>query len=827
MSSQLPITAVVPDIRRHLTASNAVILQAPPGAGKSTFLPLQLLDEPWLDGQKILLLEPRRLAARAVAHRLAELYGERVGETIGYRVRFETKVSRRTRLEVVTEGILTRMMQNDNALEGVGLVIFDEFHERSLDADLGLLLCRQIQEVLREEMRILVMSATLNFADLDAVLPDAPTVTSEGRQHPVALIYVPSTPGQRTAAHTASVVRQALREQDGDILVFLPGAGDIRRTAEYLDAADIGAEVHPLFGNLAFRDQDRALRPHPQGLRKVVLATAIAETSLTIEGITTVIDSGLARVPHFDPRSGLTRLETVEVTQDSAAQRAGRAGRLGPGVCYRLWEERRHQYLASNRKPEILTADLAPLVLELAAWGIQEADELPWPSPPPKKTFGMAGDLLESLGALENGKLTRRGKALLKLPTHPRFAHLLLQAEELGLLPLAADVVALLEERDPLCNHSSNDLSLRIDALRAHRRGDRGPGDPRALARVEKVSQVWRKKFKVPPLKNYPEAGQVGHLVALAYPDRVARRVQAGGRYRLANRRRALVPTEDPLSDAEWLAVAHMDAGQEEGRIYLAAPVDPRDFTEEWTEKDTLRWDGKLEKLVAQRETRWRGLLVQSKPVKDIPPAQRVEALCAAVARSPELLPWDRAVSQWQARVMSLRQWRPEEDWPDVTTAKLATTVAEWLAPYLEGVRKKDDFDRLDLKSILNGLLPWPKPQELAQLAPERWQAPSGSQIRVEYFEDGRPPVLAVRLQEMFGCHDTPRVNGGRTTVMVHLLSPARRPVQVTQDLRNFWESTYAEVRKELRGRYSKHYWPEDPFTAEAIQGVRPKGKKK
>lgn len=821
----LPINDVIPAIQQHLADSNAVILQAPPGAGKSTWLPLQLLHADWLQGQKIILLEPRRLAARAVARRLAQLHGDPVGQTIGYRVRFDTKVSAKTRLEVVTEGILSRMMANNQDLEGVGMVIFDEFHERSLDADLGLVLCRQIQEILREDLRILVMSATLNFADLSAVLPEAPTVTSEGRQYPVEMIYAPPRPGARIADATAAVVRQALREQAGDILVFLPGAGDIRRTQERLENQDLNADVHPLFGNLPIAQQERAIQPDPQGRRKVVLATSIAETSLTIQGITTVVDSGHARVPNYDPRSGLTRLETVEVTQDAAAQRAGRAGRLGPGVCYRMWEERRHQYLAPNRKAEILTADLAPLALELASWQIDDPAQLAWPSPPPKLAFARALDLLRQLGALDGHRLTARGERLSTMPTHPRFAHLLLSASDKGLSALAADVVALLEERDPLSRSHSADLQLRLDALRAYRAKKRYPGDSRALARVEKVAEVWRRKFKVSPLTDFPAATDVGYLIALAYPDRIARQVKAGGRYRLANRRRAVLPKEDPLSDQPWVAVAQMDAGREEGRIALAAPMDPRDFREAFEKVPVVRWDKEKEKLLAHLELRLFGLLVRTEPTKEISREDKVTALLGAIREHPNLLDWSDALDHWQQRVLSLKAWYPDQPWPDVRRERLLETLDDWLRPRLLQMEKLERFQQLDLLQLQKEMFPWDLVASLDRLAPTHWQAPSGSRIRLQYFADGRTPVLAVRLQEMFGCHDTPRVNGGRTAVMVHLLSPARRPVQVTQDLRNFWETTYAEVRRELRGRYLKHYWPEDPFTAEAIRGVKPRKK--
>lgn len=821
LPDDLPILEVVPDILEVLRDTSSLVLQAPPGAGKSTVLPLHFLKEAWLKDKKIILLEPRRLAAKAVARRLASQLGQEVGQEVGYRVRFETRVGPRTRLEVVTEGILTRMIQSDNALEEVGLVIFDEFHERSIHADLGLVLCREIQEVLREDLRILVMSATLNFGDLSNSLPGAPTIESAGRQFPVDLKYVGAAADHRLADHVARWVRQALRETEGDMLVFLPGTGDIRRVEESLEAAE--AEVFPLFGDLSAAQQDRALLPLQNGGRKVVLATSIAETSLTIQGVSTVVDCGFARVPHFDPRSGLTRLETVELTLDSADQRAGRAGRLGPGTCYRLWDKGKHQYLKAARKPEIEGADLAPLVLELAAWGSYDLESLAWPTAPPKAAILQARALLEGLGALAEGKITAWGKQVLKLPTHPRLAHLLLVGKRLGCADLAADIAALLEERDPLKRDAGADLVRRLDALRNFRGGGRHAGDRRGFQRIERISKVWRKRFGVGPSKHAADPYQVGRLVAEAYPERISKRVGKEARYRLANGRQAILNREDPLGEAEWLAVAHLDAGFSEGRIYLAAPFSPADAEDALKSEDVVAWDAETGRLEARSERRLYGHLVDSKPLKEVPEAEKVAVLCAAVRENPQLLPWSKDVEAWQARVESLRQWRSEEEWPNVLWEGLAERLEEWLAPYLGKVRKREDFQRLDLMNILTGLLPWPLPRHLEEFAPKTWQAPSGSNIRLTYFEDGRPPVLAVRLQEMFGCHDTPRINGGRAAVMVHLLSPARRPVQVTQDLRNFWINTYAEVRKELRGRYSKHYWPEDPFSAEAIRGVRPK----
>lgn len=824
MSQTLPIYEVMPAVRKHLTATNTLIVHAPPGAGKSTALPLELLDAPWLAGQKILLLEPRRLAARAVAHRMAELLGEKVGQRVGYRVRFDTKVSAATRIEVLTEGILTRMLQQDNALEGVGLVIFDEFHERSLHADLGLVLCRQIQEILREDLRLLLMSATLDTGHLSDLLGQCPVVTSAGRQYPVSHRYLAAAPGTRLHAHVVRVIHTALREvPGGDVLVFLPGTGDIRRCHALLEDLDV-AIVYPLYGDLPQAEQEKALLPDPQGRRKVVLATSIAETSLTIQGIEVVVDSGQARVPRFDPRSGLTRLETVDVTRDAADQRSGRAGRLGPGTCYRLWDEGAHRHLLPQRKPEIEAADLAPLALELAAWGVTDLAELAWPTPPPPGPLAQAQALLSQLGALEGGRITPRGEAMLRLPTHPRIAHMLLEGQAEGMGALAADIAALLDARDPLARDAGADLRLRLDALRHARAQERHAGDRKAIAAILRVAAVWQRILKVAPRTELGDPLAAGSLLAAAFPERIAKGIDpVQGRFRLSNRRTASVEQHDPLADVPWLAVAHLDAGQGEGRIFLAAPVDPEALVARMSEHEVLDWDRRAGILLARRETRIGNLLLRSTPTDDLSEKAVVDVLCKALKADASLLTWPPKVEAWLARVLSLRAWRPDEDWPDLRPATLLADPAFWLAPYLGKVRKQEDFARLDLQNILLGRLPWELSSRVASLAPTHLEVPSGSRVALQYFPDGRPPVLAVRLQEMFGQLDTPSVNEGRTQVMVHLLSPARRPVQVTQDLRHFWKHTYLDVRKDMRGRYSKHYWPEDPFTAQAIRGVRPK----
>lgn len=820
-----PITEIIPELKTKLLSQNTIILQAPPGAGKSTVLPLELLNEPWLNGHKILMLEPRRLATRAVANRMSYLLSESIGETVGYRIRFDNKTSSKTRIEVLTEGILTRMLQQDNALDGVGLVIFDEFHERSLHADLALALCRESQQILREDLRILIMSATLDGEKLSSLLNNAPVITSKGRQYPVEIKYAPQEEHLPIHLQVTKAIKKALREEEGDLLVFLPGAGEIHRTADLLEKDFSGIKIYPLYGDLPQKEQQAAIMPDPHGRRKVVLATSIAETSLTIEGIKVVIDSGYARVSRFDPRSGLSRLETVKVTKDAADQRAGRAGRLGPGIAYRLWSEGANHHLTDHRKPEIMEADLAPMVLELINWGAKDIRNLTWLTPPPAGALAQAETLLRQLEALdENNRITEKGKEMLRLPTHPRLAHMLLEGKENGLLALATDIAALLEERDPLPKEAGTDLSLRVEILRKWRSKQPVNAERALLERIEKLAANWRKLFRTDVQNNMTAEVEVGQLIAAAYPERIAKLTDQTGRYRLANGRMARLQEHDPLAKERWLAVAQMDAGTKEGRIYLASPLDPKDVLHLAQEHDVLSWDSRLGVLLAQRELRIGNITVESKPLEKIPEEARIQVLCEAIRTEGEsLLNFTENIEAWQARVLSLRKWRPDEDWPDESKENLLATADEWLAPYLSNtnIRKREDFKKLDLYNILQGLLPWPLPQRLDELAPATIQVPSGSAIKLQYFPDGSAPVLAVRLQEMFGLLDTPTVNEGRTKVLLHLLSPGYKPVQVTQDLRSFWQNTYPEVRKELRVRYQKHSWPEDPWTAEAVRGAK------
>ena len=823
----LPINEVLPELRARLAAANAVVLQAPPGAGKTTQVPLALLREPWLGAQKILILEPRRLAARAAAARMAELLGEPVGRTVGYRIRFESRVSEQTRIEVLTEGILTRRLQHDPALEGVGLVIFDEFHERSLHADLALALCIDALRSLREDLRLLVMSATLDTEAVATLLGGAPVVTSAGRSFPVAVRYTPRDPEGSIAQVVHAGVRRALAEEPGDVLAFLPGGREIRQAEEALrnDSELSGLLVCPLYGDLPREDQDRALRPDPQGRRKVVLATSIAETSLTIEGIRVVVDAGWARQPRFDPRSGLSRLVTVRVSQDAAEQRAGRAGRLGPGVCYRLWSEATQCSLPARFSPEILNADMAPLALELAQWGVRDARQLAWIDPPPPGALAQARDLLRELGALDrDGMLTPMGQAMAGLPLHPRLAHMLLEGKAIGRGALACDVAALLSERDILMNGAGCDLGERLEALWAYREEGRSGArrwgaDPAACARVEQAVQQWRRLLDIEDAAQPGDLDDAGILIALAYPDRIAvRRESDSARYLLSGGRGARLPQGDRLARHAYLAVAHLDAGSAEGVIHLAAPVQLAALRAHLRSRirvhDVVRWDGQEEAVAARREERIGEAVLEARRLEAADPAAMGAAMGEGVRRlGLAALPWTEAAREWQARVLSLRHWLPEEGWPDVSDAQLEATLEEWLVPHLVGMTRAEHLKRLDLLAILRGRLDWQQQARLEEGAPTHVQAPSGSRLRLRY-QPGEPPVLAVKLQEMFGLADGPRVAWGKVPVVLHLLSPAQRPIQVTQDLRGFWERTYAEVKKELKGRYPKHPWPDDPWNA-------------
>ena len=834
----LPIQQVLPALASELGDKRRAVLSAPPGSGKTTAVPLALLEQPWLKGRRILMLEPRRLAARAAARRMADLLGEKVGETVGYRVRFDHKVSAHTRIEVVTEGILTRRLQSDPELEGVGLVVFDEFHERSIHADLALALCLDVAESLRSDLRLLVMSATLDSAAVAGLLDGAPVVEGGGQSHPIEIHHLDSDPKARLSDTVTGGVLQALRQERGDILVFLPGVGEIRAVLNALrerpECASL--ELCPLYGDLSREEQDRAILPSPEGRRRIVLATSIAETSLTIEGITTVVDSGWSRRPRFDPNSGLTRLETVRVSRAAADQRAGRAGRLGPGVCYRLWGLSVQASLRDHLPPEIAEADLAPLCLELAQWGVAEPNDLKWLTPPPAGSYAQARELLQALEALdEGGRITGQGKSMVSMGLHPRLAHMLLRAREHGQLETAADLAALLTERDILSRRpgepSPTDLEQRLELLARFRaRGAKDAArlgaDPGGCRRIIQAGKQWLRQAEGGHM-GVEDKLSVGGLLASAYPDRIARYRGGRGGYRLSSGRGARLPEGDLLDGAAFLVTAHLDAGQKEGRVYLAAAIALEELRVVQGERirwvSEVRWDPVSSAVETHEEERLGSLVLSQRPAAGVDPETVRAAMLEGVrVMGLECLPWSDAAREWRARIESLRGWQPEAGWPDLSDAALMQSLDEWLGPWLEGVSRKSHLKKLDMFAILKSGLEWERLQQAEELAPTHIRVPSGSNKRLQY-APGEPPVLAVKLQEMFGLTDTPRVCAGSVPVMLHLLSPAQRPIQVTRDLAGFWERTYAEVKKELKGRYPKHYWPDDPMMAQPTARVRPK----
>lgn len=820
-SIQLPVTEIIDDVRQHLYKENTLIVNAPPGAGKSTLLPLALLNEPWLKDKKILMLEPRRLAARTIAERLSYFLNEPVGQTVGFRIRFENRTSENTKIEVLTEGILTRMIQSDNALENVGLVIFDEFHERSIHADVALALCREAQQVLRTDLRIMVMSATLNMPQLTSLLK-APAVISKGKQYPVEVRYENDIDEFLMAELCARTIIKAAKNNEGDILVFLPGQREIHTANEILRKELRNFSIHMLYGALPQRQQAAAILPDKNGKGKVVLATSIAETSLTIEGIKVVVDSGFGRTSKFDPNSGLSRLETVRISRDSADQRAGRAGRLSPGVCYRMWSTVTQQRLTEHITPEILEADLASLVLDMAQWGITDVQQMTWLTQPPKGPLAQATDLLHQLEALENGRITEHGKKILRLPCHPRIAHMLLMAEEDDQLELATDIAALLEERDPLGREAGIDINTRIEALRTHRRENR---DNRKMGRIEKIAGQYRSLFNVDSDNSGIDPFETGVLITRAYPERIAfARPGNNAQFQLSNGRYAMAGHREDLADEPWLAICHIDAREGMGKIFMASPLNPRDLAPLVKEKEIITWDTDEGGLIATKDLRIGSIVLQSKPLPSPDESHLIEAISEALKKEGErLLDFNEEVQQWQNRVLSLRKWNPQDQWPEVSTSSLLQTNSEWLSPYLTRVKKPEDLKKINLKEVLQHSLTFDQQQQLDRQAPTYLNVPSGSKVKLMYRNNAEPPILAVRIQEVFGLAETPKVNEGKQLVLLHLLSPGFKPVQITSDLKSFWSDAYFEVKKELKRRYPKHVWPDDPWNEPAISGVKKK----
>ena len=891
--ASLPASQIAVGVNEALHTNSSLVVTAPPGAGKSTLLPLTILSSLG-EGEKILILEPRRLAARQIAGRMAQMLGEQVGETVGYRVRFESRVSKRTRIEVLTEGILTRMIVDDATLDGVSVVIFDEFHERSINSDLALALTRQAQQIIRPDLKVVIMSATIDASNICAAL-QAPLIESEGRMFPVELHYADEDTDPRDiAAAAASTTIEAYKKYEGDILVFLPGQAEIERCFELLSKSQHltaspsqhlntsgGAlvssapttpqhlttstyqhlnntpfhhlTIHPLYGNLSPEDQRRAIAPSAPGERKIVIATPIAETSITIEGVRVVIDAGLCRQVVFDARTGLSHLETVRISMDMATQRMGRAGRVAEGVCYRLWTKASEHLMAEQRKPEIEEADLAPMVLYTAAFGESDAEALPWLTMPPRAGVFKAKELLTALGAIDkNGNITSIGKRMATLPCHPRIARMILATTNLTTstsqgvhlsqvhqqhlttstshhnnTSLACDIAALLEEKDPLSESGGTDLTLRLSALRAARRKKQLG----KWQRIAKIAAEYRRMAHTDEDNRDPAPMEVGLLVAYAYPERIAHSTNSIGGYRLASGANVQLDAADQQSAHSWLAIASLySAPGTTGRVFLAAPIAPDDLEKEFVkEVDNIAWDTKQGCVVMQREQRIGKLMLSQKPIHDADKERLKGIVCEAMKKDGlTMMAWsEKAVEQVQRRVAQVAAWHPEMALPDVSTEHLLSTAADWLPFYLEeGGRVKtsvQELRKLNLADIIWNILPYEAQLEVDRLAPTHIEVPTGSHIRIDYRSGAEAPVLSVRLQECFGMERTPCVDDGRQPLLMELLSPGFKPVQLTQDLASFWQGTYFDVRKELRRRYPKHYWPENPLEAEAVRGVKRK----
>tara|TARA_R110000868_G_scaffold165328_6_gene398566 strand:+ start:146571 stop:149351 length:2781 start_codon:yes stop_codon:yes gene_type:complete len=918
----LPIDAVLPELCAVLESGTHAVLQAPPGAGKTTKVPLALLDAVWRGGQKIVMLEPRRLAARAAARRMAQLLGEGVGETVGYRVRFDSKVSAKTKIEVVTEGILVRMIQDDPELSGIACVIFDEFHERSLDADLGLALALETQGALRDELRIVVMSATLDGDPIAALMGNCPLISSEGRAYPVETKYIPMRPNAWVDREMTAAIRMALREESGSILAFLPGQGEIMRVEAALkDGLDPSVMIAPLYGAMEARAQDLAIQPAPEGKRKVVLATAIAETSLTIDGIRVVVDCGLQRLPRFDPASGMSRLVTVKSSQASAEQRRGRAGRLEPGVCYRLWAEAEHRARPAFTAAEISEADLAPLTLELARWGVTDPASLPWLDQPDGAKIDQARDVLRRLEAIDDAnRITPMGTAMAGLPVHPRLAHMMLRGARLGLGEIACVLAALLSDRDFMRGRGA-DLRLRVEAILARKApkmigeaakqlarrlreaaqkdamanagktgagsgsgagaggggggsvessgslgvgagrndnatsngqngegggsigrglvaGGKGNGNGNGNGVIDDDSGGRRAHgLTADPDRSgrsadagsnaVDHADQVGLLLAFAYPDRIGeRRKGADARYRLSGGRGGVLANDDGMANEPYIAVAELDGQAREARIYLAAPLSrvtlETYFNDQISEGTEVFWDTQSSAVQARWQRRIGALVLDEKATRDeAEPDAIANAMIEGIRRlGLHCLPWDKAAEGLRERIAFLHRVDPQ-NWPDMSDDALLATLEDWLAPYLGGINKRAQLKQINLAEALVSGIDWNKRQDLDRLAPTHWTVPTGSHIRIDYSAD--PPGLPVRLQEMFGATETPKIAGGKVAVTLHLLSPAQRPLQVTADLVGFWNGSYAQVKAEMKGRYPKYYWPDDPQQATPTRRVKSK----
>ncbi len=812
----LPVSEIIHEVKNELSNANTLIVSAPPGAGKSTLLPLTLINEPWLNHKKIILLEPRRLAAKSIAIRMASMLKEDVGLTIGYRIRFETRVSEKTKIEVVTEGILTRMLQQDNSLESVGLVIFDEFHERSIHADLALALCREAQQILRPDLRILIMSATLNLPKLKELL-NTKIIESQGKLFPVELIYKHDADLHLLPELTSELICEAIKKQDGDVLVFLPGEAEIKKCEELLSNRLKDYSIHPLYGLLPTNEQYLAIVPNDKGKRKIVLATSIAETSLTIEGIKIVIDSGFTRRNVFDIKSGLSKLETVKITLDTADQRAGRAGRLSEGVCYRMWTSATHHRLLPHRTPEIEQSDLSALLLELYCWGVNTITDLCWLSLPPKAAIDQANELLQQIEAIAENKITKHGKKIHELNCHPRIANMLLQADTEELKQLATDVAAIIEERDPLSRESGVDLNLRIEALRRNRSQN---NLSYKFARIEKNASYYRNLINTKLNNSSFDPCDTGLLLSFAYPERIASAKPGNNaQFMLANGKMAMFSHTDELANEKWICVANMDMRDTMGKIFLAAPLRPIDLKSKVKEVQEVFWDNRKGELVATNNLKIGGLIIQSKPISNPDKKLVKKAICDIIKKDADLvLNFDDQTNQLFNRLASFKLWNPEVILSVFNKTTLVEKVENWIEIYLDRIKKTDDFKKIKLTDVIESFMDWETKNKFNYSIPDKITVPSGSKIPISYSENGSNPILSVRIQELFGLSETPKINNGKIKLVISLLSPGYKPVQVTSDLVSFWNNAYKDVKKELQRRYPKHSWPDNPMDAKAVK---------
>ncbi|MFN8229426.1 MAG: ATP-dependent helicase HrpB [Bacteroidia bacterium] len=812
-NTNLPIAEIIPQVISELCINNTLVLSAPPGAGKSTLLPLYLLQTLPVN-QKIIILEPRRLAAKSIANRMAELINETVGETIGYKIRFENCTSKKTRIEVVTEGILTRQLQKDNTLNNVGIIIFDEFHERNLNSDLALALCKQVQDILRPDLKLLIMSATIDSL-LIANKINSKIIESKGRQYPVNVIYSKNTTIETLNEQIVYEIKNTLKQFNGDVLVFLPGEHEIKKCEDALNSLDLSIIVYPLYGALPYHLQKQAILPNKNGKRKVVLATSIAETSLTIEGIKIVIDSGYVRKSVFDPNSGLSKLITTNVTNDVADQRAGRAGRLSEGTCVRLWTLASQHQLIKHKKPEIEEADLTSLTLNIINWGCKNYQDLFWISEPSNVSYNQAVNLLENLEAVSHNKITNHGKAILNLPCHPRIAHMLLKAENLEQKQLGCDIAALLEERDPLGKDYGIDINLRIERLRSQRSSLKLT---KQFQKIEKISSSYRKLLNIEESNSTFDYYLTGYLIAQAFPERIACAKPGNNNlFQISNGKIASAGITDDIANEPWLAIANVDMRDGIGKIHSASPLNPKDLINQVKEVENVKWDKKNGIIIAEQELRIGNIILKSKTIN--PSNEKcIELICNELKNEFEsLLNITDEFKNLQNRILSLKKWEPELNLPNVKTDYLKLNCLEWLAPYLINVRKADELKKIKIDDALYSFLNWELQNALDLLAPEKIVVPSGTKIKINYFENGETPSIYVRLQEVFGLENTPLINNGKVKTVIHLLSPGYKPVQVTSDLKSFWSNLYFEVKKELQRKYPKHSWPNDPINAEAI----------